>query len=147
MFAALGVRVVASAEGKKVILSARRLRAWALTLVHEPASVPPLAFVRYLPALQAEHAAAPLAEKYPLAHCNQPSLSTAFPQRHQHVACSIHTRMQELLTLVHDAASVPPDALVRYLPALQAVHTDAPLAENHPTGHCRHITYVSTSMS
>ncbi len=43
-----------------------------------------------------------------------------------------------LLTLVHEAASVPPAAFVRYLPALQAVHAEAPLRENRPLGHCRH---------
>ncbi len=43
-----------------------------------------------------------------------------------------------LLTLVHESASVPPSAVVRYLPALQAVHTAAPLAENDPLAHCVH---------
>jgi hypothetical protein len=38
---------------------------------------------------------------------------------------------------VHEREFVPPEALVKYFPALQAVQTEAPLAENHPLGHCK----------
>ncbi len=42
------------------------------------------------------------------------------------------------LTFMHERSCVPPAAFVRYLPALQAVHTDAPLAENHPLAQAVH---------
>ena len=111
-------------------------QACILTLVHDPASVPPAAFVRYLPALQAVHTDAPLAENCPLAHCIHPRLSA---HTHAHGLVPLTLDRIRPLTLVHDAASVPPDASVRYLPALQAVHTDAPLAENHPLAHCIYV--------
>jgi hypothetical protein len=41
-----------------------------------------------------------------------------------------------LLTLVHEPASVLPATLVKYLPALHAIHDDALLDENCPLGHC-----------
>ncbi len=49
---------------------------------------------------------------------------------------------------MHEAASVPPATFVRYLPALHAVQTVAPLAENHPLWHCtrkkRSVTLTHT---
>jgi hypothetical protein len=53
-----------------------------------------------------------------------------------------HTSAQYTLTLVHESVSVPPSALVKYLPAVQFVHTVAPVAENDPLAHCTH-TLVS----
>jgi hypothetical protein len=44
------------------------------------------------------------------------------------------------LTYPHDSASVPPARSTRVLPALQAVHALAPLAENCPLEHCRHTS-------
>jgi hypothetical protein len=48
-----------------------------------------------------------------------------------------------VLTFAHDADSVPPVALIRYLPALQAVQAVAPLAEYHPLAHCIHTSILS----
>ena len=130
-----------------------------LTLAHDEASVAPAALVRYLPALQAVHAVELEAENHPLAHCilkrhnhtrhslyRDNTLHLALPQTGQLLANMPLTEQQRHspLTLVHDAASVPPDASVRYLPALHAVHTDAPLAENHPLAHCIHTTHTHT---
>ena len=44
------------------------------------------------------------------------------------------------LTYPHDSASVSPAGSTRVLPALQAVHALAPLAENCPLEHCRHTS-------
>ncbi len=40
---------------------------------------------------------------------------------------------------MHERSCVPPAAFVRDLPALQAVYTNAPLAENHPLAQAVHI--------
>ena len=42
----------------------------------------------------------------------------------------------EILTLLHDAASVPPAAFNKYFPAEQRVHNAEFMAENCPDGHC-----------
>ena len=47
-------------------------------------------------------------------------------------------RWTSILTLVHEAASVPPLAFERYLPAPHDVQAVAALPENHPVGHCKH---------
>jgi hypothetical protein len=41
-----------------------------------------------------------------------------------------------MLTAVHDAASVDPDALVKYFPAGHAVHDEALEPEYVPEAHC-----------
>ena len=43
------------------------------------------------------------------------------------------------LTLEHDAASVIPDAFVKYFPAGHKMHTIELVAENWPAGHCRRV--------
>jgi hypothetical protein len=55
--------------------------------------------------------------------------------------CSHQVReaTQTMLTwMMHDTSSVPPSALDRTLPALQAMHTDAPLPAYDPLAHCMH---------
>jgi hypothetical protein len=41
-----------------------------------------------------------------------------------------------MLTVVHDAASVDPDALVKYFPARHAVQDEAAEPEYVPEAHC-----------
>jgi hypothetical protein len=101
-----------------------------LTDVHEAASVPPAALVRYLPALHAVQLDAPLAEYQPIEHCKVPihtvisftETTYTHPPKNDQYPCILTKKHFSALgkpTFEHAAASVLPAGLLRYLPALQ----------------------------
>jgi hypothetical protein len=56
-----------------------------------------------------------------------------------------HTDSVEFrLTFEHADASIVASASERYLPAVQAIQMDVPLAKNHPFAHCSQNSLVSS---
>ena len=98
-------------------------------MVHGAAGLP---LVQKLPAGHVAHVPGVVAEVD-----DEPVVVEDVPATH--VVITPPSQEEPMGHVVHDAAAVPPDANVRYVPAAHVVHVDALAADHLPDPHAEHV--------